>query len=391
MTNFDEEFERRNTNTWKWDGEGKGCQYPMGTADMDFRMPAVIYDAIIEKVNQGILSYAADKTFFGKAFAEYQKRRNNLDVRPEWVIPGTALMAVYKVILDSFTSPGDGVIVQTPVFGPLYSVVKNNGRIVYDNALVYDRNQGTWSIDFDQLATMCADPRVRMLVVCNPGNPTTKAFSKDEMQKMYDLAHEHNIVLVSDEIHSDIYYDGRKHCSALNVMNARGENVVVLTSSGKVFGIPGLKAAATVIANDELRDRFTVANTNAKMDVIDLGLMACKAGYEGADAYIDELNAYLQRNKDYIVDWFQNNDIQVRLTKPEASYLFWLDFCDWGLSCEELEALLKKYGIVFSSGTEFGGAHNEGFMRMNIATRYANIQGALAALKQCWQENIHNR
>ena len=388
MMNFDEEFDRRHTNTWKWDGEGEGCQYPMGTADMDFRMPGVIYDAIIQKVNQGILSYAADKTYFGKAFAGYQKRRNNLDIQPKWVIPGTALMAVYKVILDAFTSPGDGVIVQTPVFGPLYSVVKNNGRIVYDNALIYDREQGTWSINFEQLTTMCADPRVRMLVVCNPGNPTTKAFSKEEMQKMYDIAHKHNIVLVSDEIHSDIYYDGRKHCSALNVMNAQGENVVVLTSSGKVFGIPGLKVAATVIPNDQLRARFTIANTNAKMDVIDLGLTACKAGYEGADAYIDELNIYLQRNKDYIVDWVQNNDIQVRLTKPEASYLFWLDFCDWGLSCEELEVLLKKYGIVFSSGIEFGGTHNEGFMRMNIATRYANVQGALTALKKCWEENI---
>ena len=140
MINFDLPLNRRGTNTWKWDGEGLGVDYPLGTADMDFRMPDEIHQAIHDKVDQGVLSYAADKTYFAKAFAAYQNRRYGLNVQPEQVMPGTALMAIYKVIMDAFTAAGDGVIVQTPVFGPFYSVTKNNGRILYDNGLVYDRS-----------------------------------------------------------------------------------------------------------------------------------------------------------------------------------------------------------------------------------------------------------
>ena len=122
--------------------------------------------------------------------------------------------------------------------------------------------------------------------------------------------------------------------------------------------------------------------------MIDLGLVAATAGYEHAEGFILELQAYLQKNKDYVVNWFKENDIKVVLTKPEASYLFWLDFTDWKMSCDELEALLHEYGIVFSSGAEFGGLHNEGFMRMNIATRMELVKGALANLKKCYEEKI---
>ena len=388
MINFDLPLNRRGTNTWKWDGEGLGVDYPLGTADMDFRMPDEIRQAIHDKVDQGVLSYAAAKTYFAKAFAAYQNRRYGLNVQPEQVMPGTTLMAVYKVIMDAFTAAGDGVIVQTPGFGPFYSVTKNNGRILYDNGLVYDRAEGTWSINFEELEEMASDPRVRLLVVCNPGNPTTRGFTREEMQKMYDICKANHVVMLSDEIHSDVYYDGRKHVSLLAVCDEDGTNAVVLTSSGKVFGIPGLKTSVTVIPNKELRDRYAVAALNARVDVIDLGLVAATAGYEHAEGFILELQAYLQKNKDYVVNWFKENDIKVVLTKPEASYLFWLDFTDWKMSCDELEALLHEYGIVFSSGAEFGGLHNEGFMRMNIATRMELVKGALANLKKCYEEKI---
>ena len=155
---------------------------------------------------------------------------------------------------------------------------------------------------------MASDPRVRLLVVCNPGNPTTRGFTREEMQKMYDICKANHVVMLSDEIHSDVYYDGRKHVSLLAVCDEDGKNAVVLTSSGKVFGIPGLKTSATVVPNQELRDRYAVAALNARVDVIDLGLVAATAGYEHAEGYILELQAYLQKNKDYVVNWFKEND-----------------------------------------------------------------------------------
>ena len=139
MNNFDKPLNRRNTNTWKWDGEGFGVDFPMGTADTDFKMPFEVQKALHDKIDQGILSYCADKSYFLEAFANYQNRHYGLSIKPEEVFPGTSLMAVYKVLLDAFTAPGDGVIIQTPTFGHLYNVPKNNGGMIFDNRLLYDR------------------------------------------------------------------------------------------------------------------------------------------------------------------------------------------------------------------------------------------------------------
>ncbi len=387
MGNFDVMPDRHNTNTWKWDGEGKGALYPMGTADMDFRMPDVIRDALHQKIDQGILSYAADKSYFSEAFARYQKKHYGLEIDPSDVFCGTALMAVYKVLLETYTAPGDGVIVQTPTFGHLYNVPRNNGRMVYENRLLYNREEGTWTINFEELETMVKDPRVRMLVVCNPGNPVTRGLTEEEMKRMYDLCNANDVIMLSDEIHSDVYYDGRKHVSVLHVCDEAQHNCILLTSPGKVFGVPGLKIAITVIHDPKLKARYQVVSNNCRVDVIDLGMVAVAAGFDGADAYIAELQEALQKNKDYIVKFFAENDMKIRLTKPEASYLFWLDFSDWNMSCAELAELLKKYGIVYSDGTEFGPG-NEGFMRMNIATTFTQVCGMCDALKKCYTENI---
>lgn len=387
MHNFDELLNRRNTNTWKWDGEGLGADYPMGTADMDFKMPEEISKAMKDKIDQGVLSYAADKTYVTKAFADYQNKRYGLDIDYKDVYSGTALMAVYKILIEAYTAPGDGVIVQTPTFGHLYNVPRNNGRMLYENRLVYNEETHEWSVNFEQLENYVKDPRVKMLVVCNPGNPVTKAFTKEEMKKMYDLCNENDVVLLSDEIHSDVYYDGRKHVSIFSVCGSEKHNCIILTSQGKVFGIPGLKTAFVVIHDPKLKKRWDVVSNNCRVDVVDLSLVAAEAGYKHAFNYIEELGNYLQKNKDTVVNFFNNNGIKVGLTKPEASYLFWLDFRKWNLTNDKLEELLKKYGIVYSNGVEFGPG-NEGFMRMNVATTNAQVAGALEALKKCYEENI---
>lgn len=387
MIDFDLPLNRRNTNTWKWDGEALGADFPMGTADTDFRMPDEIRKALHDKIDQGILSYCSDKGYFLKAFADYQNRHYNLEIKPEEVFPGTALMAVYKVILDAYTAPGDGIIVQTPSFGHLFNVPKNNGRMLFDNKLLYDRTTGEWSVNFQELEEMAQNPRTRMLVLCNPGNPTTMALTKEELKKIYDICNANDIIVLSDEIHSDVYYDGRKHYSILSVCDAEKKNCIVLTSSGKVFSIPGLKTAITVIPNEKLRERYNLVSASERVEVIDLGLVASAAGFTSCDEYIAELQQYLQRNKEYTVNFFKENDMKIVLTKPEASYLFWLDFNDWKLNCDELDMLLREYGIVFSKGTEFG-PDSQGFMRMNIACRYEQIMKMLETLKKLYHEKI---
>lgn len=381
---FDHILNRRNTNTWKWDGEGKDALYPMGTADMDFPMPQEIQHALQEKISQGILSYAADKSYFADAVVSYLNKRDGLQLNPKSVIPGTSLMSVYKLLLDAFSTEGDGVILQTPVFGGIFQVTKNNNRKIYENQLVFDEHTKTWHVNMEELEQLCSLQDTKVLVITNPGNPTANVFTKEELEEMVRITSENDVVIISDEVHSDLYYDDRKYTSILNVT----DRAVLLTSSAKIFGIPGLKTAITIIPNEELFKVFAHVNMRAKMDVIDLGLVGMSAGYTQCKYYIDELRAYLQKSKDICVDWFNQHDIKVTLSTPQASYLFWLDFRKWNLNNATLESLLRKYGIVFSNGVEFGGSHNEGYMRMNVATSHAQLLAALNALEKCYQENL---
>lgn len=381
---FDHILNRRNTNTWKWDGEGKDALYPMGTADMDFPMPPEIQHALQEKISQGILSYAADKSYFADAVVSYLNKRDGLQLNPKSVTPGTSLMSVYKLLLDAFSTEGDGVILQTPVFGGIFQVTKNNNRKIYENQLVFDEHTKTWHVNMEELEQLCSLQDTKVLVITNPGNPTANVFTKEELEEMVRITSENDVVIISDEVHSDLYYDDRKHTSILNVT----DRAVLLTSSAKVFGIPGLKTAITIIPDEERFKAFALVNMRAKMDIIDLGLVGMSVGYTRCKYFIDELRAYLQRSKDICVDWFEQHDIKVTLSTPQASYLFWLDFRKWNLDNTTLESLLRKYGIVFSNGVEFGGSHNEGYMRMNVATSHAQLLAALNVLEKCYQENI---
>lgn len=387
MENFDQILSRRGTNTWKWDAEGKDAAFPMGTADLDFAMPACVQEAILQKVQEGVLSYAADKTYFSRAFQRFYERRHETSLAQEWIVPATSLMAMYQVALRVYTRPGDAVVVQTPVFGPLASVAKNNGRIVYENPLIFDEQTRTWTTDFDLLEEQLADERTNLLVLCNPGNPTSKAFSRAELSRICQLACANHVLILSDEIHAEIYFDGFEHTSILDVARGELDNVFVLSSAGKLFGVPGLKTGLAIIPNELLRKKYQVALSDARLDTIDLGLVANAAGYNEADDYLDELSTYLQQGKDLVVNWFAKHKIEVTLTAPQATYLFWLDFRKWGLANDELASLLKKYGVVFSSGTDFAG-DCDGFVRMNIGTSHRQLLGCLDALFECYQENI---
>lgn len=387
MTNFNEIFDRKGTNCWKWDAEGKGATYAMGTADMDFKIARPIADALHKKIDEGALTYLASCMPAFKALSAYSERHYGIEFKPEHVCNSVGLMVALRVLLDAFTNPGDGLIIQSPVFNYFNDTAENIGRKIFDNQLIYHREEGKYSIDFHDLEEKASNPRAKMMLICNPSNPISRGYTLNELNRIYDICERNNVILVSDEIHSDFYFNGFKHHSVLSLTQDKANNCIMLTGTGKTFNIHGFYTAFVVIPNDSLREQYNVSYANIRLEAIDLGLVAAEAAYTSCDDYVYELRDYIEKNVNYLQTYFKNHDIKVKAIEMEATYLAWLDFKEWGLSSEELFVLFKSKGIIMTKGAQFG--HDcDGFMRLNIATQLQNVIEVLEIVKDIYEEMI---
>lgn len=374
---------RSGTNTYKWDGEGKDVLFPCGCADTDFCMPECVKMALEEKINEGILSYACDKTYMKKAFCNYQKRHFHLDIPMEYVVLGTGLMSMYSVILDATSNQGDAIVVQTPTFSHLFTLPEKKGRVLIENRLVFNDLTKEWDVDFDHLRQCFSANHVKALVICNPANPISKVYSKDELTRMIQLCKEFNVVLIADEIHSDITYDDYEFTSLLHLRNLY-DNLVVISGNGKVYSIAGLKVAIGVFGNTALLNAYDKEADAARMDVVDLSMIALSSAYDHGDEYVLEFKQLMQENKDLVITFLKNHDLKIEVSKPQGTYLLWFDFRKWNLTQSQLIDLLHQFGIVFSDGIEYG-YQCEGYLRVNIATSKSQIEGMLHALENAYK------
>ncbi|WP_349763436.1 aminotransferase class I/II-fold pyridoxal phosphate-dependent enzyme [Fusobacterium sp. SYSU M8D902] len=387
MYNFDKPFNRRNTNCWKWDAEGKNAKFAMGCADTDFRIPEPVAKALHAKIDEGALTYICDCDNVFLALANYWKRQYDVTIDKDSICNCIGSMVGLRVMLDAYTHAGDAIIIQTPVFNYFKDTAENYGRKVIDNTMIYNREKGEYEINFEELEEFAKNPRVKMMVICNPANPTGKVYTKEELEKIGKICCENNIILLSDEIHSDFYFNNHKHTSVLSLNDKIKQNSIMLTGTGKTFNIHGFYTAFIVIPNNFIRTQFKIAYQNLRLDVIDMGLVAAEAAYNHCDDYVIEMRKYIAKNIEYATNFFKEKNIKVKLVKPNSTYLLWLDFLDWNLTSDELDKLFKKYGLVLTRGSLFGKTA-DGFMRMDIATQLANVTGALELIETIYNENI---
>ncbi len=383
MFDFDKPVNRENTQSVKWDLReemfGTNDVLPMWVADMDFESPECIVKAVRERANHPVYGYPFMTDDYFDAFIGWVKRRHGWDVKKEWIIFSPGIVTAVNAAVLAYSQAGEGVIVQPPVYFPFFNAIRHNNRKQLNNQLVHVDN--TYRIDFDDLEEKAKNAKVFLL--SSPHNPVSRCWTKEELLKIGEICLKNNVILVSDEIHADLILPGYKHTPVAMLSEELAEITVTCMAPSKTFNVAGFFTSQIVIQNETLRKKFI-----STMETLHLvhgnifGYVASEAGYKGGDAWLDALMQYVDGNFK-LVDHFLKAELpSVKLTKPEATFLAWLDFSETGFSGKKLvEKVVKDAKLGLSPGRVFGPG-GENFMRMNLGTQRANVEEALKRLKK---------
>ena len=334
---FDLKTDRVRTSCAKWDYSqaifGQENLLPFWVADMDFESPRPIADALIRRADHGLFGYTVGDDAYYQAFMDWRIRRFNWKIERDWIVyVPTVIMALIAAV-EVFTNPKEKVIIQTPVYASFKEKIENLSRQVVSNplCLVNDR----YKIDFGDLEMKAKDPLVRMLVLCNPHNPVGRVYSNEELIEIGRICNENDVLVFSDEIHSDIVLSEYNHVPYASISDEFARNCIVATSVGKTFNLSGLNMANMIIPNDRIRERiklFLKTKLNQHFLVPVLGQVALKAGYMYGEDWLEQVIEYIEGNFRYINDYIKNNLPKLKLIKAEATYFAWIDMSFLGLS-----------------------------------------------------------
>lgn len=385
MYNFDEEIDRRGHNSVKWDrrviGEGKDELLPFWVADTDFRTLPQVNEALAACVEHGIYGYTMPPEGCAAAAARWQRVRHGFEVQEEWITFLAGIDCAIATAVQAFTQPGDGVLINTPIYTPFFEKVEENDRrvIVSPMKLV----DGKYQIDFDDLAEKAKS--AKMFLFCNPQNPTSRAYTREELERIGEICTGNDLLILSDEIHGDIVFDGRSHIPIASLDPAIARRTITCTSPSKAFSVAGLVASVIIIPDETLRRQFEAVRERNCVNTNILGLVAMQAAYTYGDSYVDQLTAYLQENRNFALTFLRERIPEVVPVVPEATFLLWLDCSGLGMGGESLEEFFRKAGLRLSSGT----AYREGtgqFMRMNFGCTRATLRAGLERLERAVQD-----
>jgi cystathionine beta-lyase len=383
MYNFDKKVDRAGTASVKFDLReeifGNPDVLPMWVADMDFETPECIRKAVMERATHPVYGYSIMTDGYFEAFKGWLKRRHNREIQKEWIVFSPGIVTAINAAVLSFTEPDDSVVVQPPVYFPFFDSVKNNGRKLLYNQLIYSGN--TYKIDFDDLEQKAKE--AKLMLLSSPHNPVSRCWNLDELKRIGEICLENDVIILSDEIHADLVLPGYKHIPLTSVLPELEEITITCMAPSKTFNVAGLFTSQIIIKNEVLREKF-----KKTMDTFHLihgnifGMIASEAGYTHGDAWLDALMQYIKENFE-LVDRFFKNELPVfTLVKPEATFLAWIDYTKTGLSQKEIEKkLIESAQLGLNPGRIFGPG-GSGFMRMNLGTPRSNVLEALHRLKK---------
>ena len=366
--NFDEVIDRKNTDSMKWSASylerhfGSADCVPLWVADMDFRTAQPVIDAVTERAGHGIYGYALAGDEFYEAVIKWQKRRNGWEVKKEWIVFSPGVVPALWHIVRTFCSPGEKVILQSPVYYPFYKVIEDNGCQVINNRLI--NNGGRYEMNFDELEKQAADGSVRMMILCSPHNPVSRVWSREELQALLDLLDRYGVPLASDEIHADFVYAPN---TFVPVLSLKRENVLSLCAASKTFNLAGLQQASCLCGDTAIREAFRREMNKAGVRSGNIfALEATRAAYEQGDAWLDGLLRYLDGSRVLLAELVRRHLPRAVLSPMDGTYLGWLDLRAYGYTTEELMERTTRAGVRFTGGTFFGEKTGEGFLRINI-------------------------
>lgn len=381
---FDKVIERRNTHSVKWDNLDKSFGaddiLPMWVADMDFPCPQPILDSIEKRNKHGILGYTTRPESLHESIINWMKKRHGWNIKKEWLVYSPGVVTSLNLSVMSFTRPGDSVIIQSPVYPPFFSVVKNNDRIIALNPLIEE--SGNYSINFESLEKEMAAGS-KMMILCSPHNPVGRVWTKSELDKLAQLCEKYGVLMVSDEIHSDLILPGNKHIPIATVSEYMKQNSITCIAPSKTFNIPGLTTSVAIIPNPKLRLKFlkTINRIGIGMSNI-FGIVATEAAYTHGEPWLEELIKYLDDNVNYLLEYFNTNIPEIKVTKPQGTYLVWLDCRALNMDGKSLHRFMIEQGkIGLNNGLDFGPG-GEGFLRINVACPRATLVEGLKRINK---------
>lgn len=362
---FDKTTDRRASNSYKWDSAPEGV-LPMWVADMDFRTAPAIIDALQKRVAHGIFGYTRVPDAYYDAVTSWFSRRHGWNIDREWIIYTSGVVPAVSAVIKALTVPGDKVIVQTPVYNCFFSSIRNNGCEIVSNPL--RRTADTYEMDFDALERCAADPRAKVMLLCNPHNPAGRVWTPDELTRLGNICLRNGVTVVADEIHCELVYQGFKYTPFASLSDAFLHRSVTCVSPSKAFNIAGLQIANIVAFDNDLRSRIDKAiNINEVCDVNPFGVAATIAAYNEGEEWLNQLVDYLHGNYEAMAEFCRRELPEFPITRLEGTYLVWMDCSSLGMPSDALEhALLDDARLWLNAGTMYG-AEGEGYMRWNIA------------------------
>lgn len=364
--NFDEIVGRRNTNSYKWDSAADADVLPLWVADMDFRTAPAIVEALRQRVEHGIYGYTRVPDAYYEAVINWFARRHGWEIQRDWIIYTTGVVPALSAIIKALTQPGDAVLVQTPVYNCFFSSIRNNGCQTTTSPLVY--KDQTYTIDYDDLERKAADPKTKLLLLCNPHNPAGRVWTRDELVRIGDICLRNGVRVIADEIHCELTFPGHTYTPFASISEEFLQHSVTCISASKSFNIAGLQIANIVCADAQVRTQIDRAvNDNEVCDVNPFGVLAAIAAYNEGEEWLTQLTDYLQQNYRYMADFCKAHLPEFPINVLEGTYLVWMDCRALHTPSETLEQQLTgKAKLWLNAGTMYG-AQGEGFMRWNIA------------------------
>ena len=400
-TNFNKITDRAGTDAAKWEtiqsdadahthvrtGRffGPDAAIPMWIADMDFTAPKPVIDALTARVKHGIYGYTERSATYGRAVANWMKTRHGWEMQPEWIVTVPGVVPALAMLTRTFLNPGEKAIIQTPVYFPFRMVLELNEIEVVENPLIYA--DGRYCMDFDDLAAKARDPQTKMLILCSPHNPVGRVWTRDELTRLAEICRANDVLVLSDEIHGDLTFAGHPFVSFGTLGDDLTQNAVICTAASKTFNLAGLANSNIVIPNANLREKFeNYLLKNALMGANFFGRLATETAYNHGADWLNQLLVYLDGTLDFMESYFAKHIPQVRMIRPEGTYLVWLDCRALGLDAQSLHRFfLDRAGVYLEQGAIFG-TEGEGFVRMNIATPRKLVKEALRRMSEAVDE-----
>jgi len=383
---FDQHLNRDNTCAVKFDATqavfGRDDVIPVWIADMDFAAPEAVTQALKERAAHPVYGYTLFPESLFQSMMDWFRDRHGWDIHREWILMAPGVVPSLHAACMAYAAPGEGVIVQPPVYPPFFSSVRLSGRAVIENPLILNEETGQYRMDIEHLEACASRPNARLLMLCSPHNPVGRIWSEPELEAVLDIARRHDLVIISDEIHCDLTFADKPRHRMLASLARPGDSLITAVAPSKSFNIPGLGLSALVIPDRKQRNAIKAVFDSMHLPQCNpFSTAGFEAGYRDGAPWLDGLLAYLQKNRDFVLETVNSRLPGIRAQAPEGTYLIWLDCRGLGLNDAALKELfVAGAGVGMSPGISFG-EQGSGFMRLNIGCPKAVLADVLRRIE----------